>query len=215
MSYINELKRVCGNVDLYNQIAVASGPMQQITESILVTPFWTPGFCELIINAADEHNDYKSLDADTQTYGAAPGQESRVDQFCSELFEAYKQHIMTWLSTPLSSFYRCPYLFNRPWDVFRVPFLVKYTMDSQRSMDEHHDTSLLSMSVKLTDPKKFQGTDLVFPRQQWSNIDVPQGHAVWFPGQLTHPHYANQLQSGTRHGMTGWIRGSDLRNVSP
>lgn len=215
MGYIEKLTAICVDESSYLKNAVAGGLSEQIGESILITPFWQPSFCELVIAAAEEHGEFKPHDADTKAYGAAPGQEARLDQFCPELFEAYKKHIGLFLKPKLSSFYRCPFLMNRAWDVFRMPFIVKYTMDSQRSMDEHHDTSILSMSVKLSDPATFKGTDLVFPRQNWSNVEVEQGKAVWFPGQLTHPHYANELQSGSRYGMTGWIRGADLRNAYP
>lgn len=216
MKHLNELKRICSDSSSYQKEAVLSGEAKIIGESIAEIPFWKPSFCELIIRASEESgHGFSPLESDLSDYGAAPGMELRMDQFCPELFSMWKQHWNEFIAPFVKEFYRCPYMFDRPFDVFRVPFLVKYTMDSQRSMDEHHDTSLLSISIKLTNPKNFQGTDLIFPRQDYSNESLPQGWGTIFPGQLTHPHYADQLRSGTRYGMTGWIRGSDLQNVFP
>lgn len=215
MSAISLLTEVCSSWDSYQDAAIASGKPESPSESILITPFWNEGFCSLVIAASEEHGKFGPLYADTLKVGAAPGQELRVNEFCPALFEMYKKHISRYIAPKLCNFYRMPYLFDREWDVFRMPFLVRYTMSSQRSMEEHHDASILSLSVKLSDPATFEGTDLVFTRQNWSNKEVGHGMAVWFPGQLTHPHYANELQSGCRYGMTGWIRGSNLKDIEP
>lgn len=205
MSAIDKLN----NVDYSD--AIQHGTVIEVSESILTAPFWKPWFCQMVIDAADEHNNYHPLYADVK--GTAPGQECRINEFSPWLFERYKEHWMNILRWPVGEFYQADYLFNRDFDMFRVPFLVKYTMDTQRSMDQHHDFSVISMSMMLNGD--YEGNYLWFPRQRWSNQNVPIGYATIFPGQLTHPHCATRLLTGNRYGLTGWIRGEDLKNVDP
>lgn len=191
---------------------IQSGISYPVGESILVVPFWKPEFCKTIVERAEEHGDFAPLGYDVSN-NAAPGQELRLSKISEMWVHCYKNHWLTHLAKPVQDFYRYPYMFRSGMDSFRDPFIVKYSMNSQRSMEEHHDASILSIMIKLN--SEFEGTDLVFPRQGWSNKDIPVGWGVIFPGQLTHPHYTTPLTSGMRMGLTGWIRGLNLKDTSP
>lgn len=199
------------NVDYKD--AIQHGQVTQVNESMLVAPFWKPWFCQMVIDAAEQHDDFHPLYADAGTNGTAPGQECRINEFSPWLFERYKEHWQNILRWPIGEFYQAHYLFDRKFDMYRVPFLVKYTMDSQKSMEQHHDFSLITMSMMLNGD--YEGSYLWFPRQKWSNKNVPIGYATIFPGQVTHPHLATKLTAGFRYGFTGWLRGDDMRNVEP
>ena len=87
----------------------------------------------------------------------------------------------------------------------RMPFVIKYTLDTQTSMKAHHDSCLLSIVVRLNDG--YEGGKLCFPRQNWDNQDIPVGNVVIFPSMVTHVHKVTDLIAGTRYSFTGWITG--------
>lgn len=189
----------------YESIAVDSGVARKVGD-ILIVPFWKPSFCKLVITAAESNGAFKPLPDDI-TNNAAPGRELRVTQFSNTLKQCYVSHWINYLSKLVEEFYEMT-IFRGDRTLFRDPFILKYTMDGQRSMNKHHDFSLLSFSMKLNDG--FTGSELHFTRQGWSNRDVPVGNAVIFPGLITHPHYAAELTSGVRYSMTGWLRAPNI-----
>ena len=75
-------------------------------------------------------------------------------------------------------------------------------MDTQTQLNLHCDASLVTGSVKLNDD--YKGAELVFPRQKFSNKDVPVGKCILFPGQLTHGHECQELVSGVKYSLTIW-----------
>ena len=195
--------------------AILSGMSKNIGESILLIPIWTEEFCDLLIETASSLN-YESLEADLSAYGAAPGQEVRVSTFSSWLLNNWKKHCLKYILPVVGEFYRAGYMFEKPYDIFRDPFIIKYDVKGQTTLNEHHDFSLLTINMCLSKrDRDFTGSEVVFPRQNWTTAEVPRGWGIAFPGQLTHPHYTNPIISGTRYGWVSWIRGSDLQNVNP
>jgi hypothetical protein len=84
----------------------------------------------------------------------------------------------------------------------RDAFTMRYSMDTQKDLGWHTDASLVTGSVKLND--NYEGATLIFPRQEFTNIDVPVGHCILFPSDVTHGHYVDELQSGTKYSLTMW-----------
>tara|TARA_B100001079_G_scaffold62011_1_gene52624 strand:+ start:44 stop:337 length:294 start_codon:yes stop_codon:yes gene_type:complete len=84
----------------------------------------------------------------------------------------------------------------------RDAFLIKYTMNGQKSLRLHNDASLVTGSVKLNDD--YTGGVLSFPRQGITNEDIPIGKLILFPGQVTHGHTSTELLSGTKYSLTIW-----------
>ena len=84
----------------------------------------------------------------------------------------------------------------------RDAFVMKYTMDTQRSLNLHTDASLVTGSVKLNDD--YTGGELYFPRQGISNKDIPPGKMILFPGAVTHGHTSTELTKGAKYSLTMW-----------
>ena len=61
---------------------------------------------------------------------------------------------------------------------------------------------MVTGSVKLNDD--YEGATLIFPRQDVTNKDIPIGKMIVFPSQVTHGHYVDELQSGTKYSATFW-----------
>ena len=58
------------------------------------------------------------------------------------------------------------------------------------------------MNVKLN--TDFEGCDLEFPRQGWSNKDVPKGWCFIWPSTITHPHQSKPLTKGVKYTLASW-----------
>jgi hypothetical protein len=86
----------------------------------------------------------------------------------------------------------------------RDVFVMKYNLSGQTSLGLHHDASLVTGSVKLN--SDYKGAELSFPRQGFTNEDVPVGDIILFPGQVTHGHRCEELEGGTKYSLTIWTR---------
>ena len=84
----------------------------------------------------------------------------------------------------------------------RDAFVMRYSVDTQKSLPMHNDASLVTGSVKLNDD--YKGASLRFPRQKISNDDIPIGKMILFPGMVTHGHECTTLEEGVKYSFTMW-----------
>ncbi len=184
--------------------------MKQVSESIFVVEgFWSASECQNIVDQAERFGKFSRLPED-EKIGVA-GLELRVNEFSADIEADYRRRMRATVIPALQAEFQ----YTLPTDddsLFRHPFVLKYTMSTQQSMNLHHDMSLLSVSVLLN--SEFTGCNLVFPRQHWSNLGVNVGDLILFPGMITHPHFVTALTSGQRYSLTGWLRGPDLSKMS-
>ena len=80
----------------------------------------------------------------------------------------------------------------------RDAFVLKYDTSSQTKLALHHDASYVTGSVKLNDD--YVGGELVFPRQDVSNINIPAGKLLFFrrshaPARMCRPNKWHKVQS--------------------
>lgn len=68
-----------------------------------------------------------------------------------------------------------------------------------RGMRTHHDAETVSLIVYLD--ARFAGGGTTFPRWAFNTADagVPVGHAVVYPGGVSHEHGGRPITSGERH----------------
>lgn len=159
---------------------------------MLVTSFLTEDQCKKLIELAEAHGGWEPMPGDK-----FPAQEIRLWDISEELFQQLDAHWTKYIK-PICEEYWRPMLHHSVRDAF----VMKYTVDTQRSLPLHHDASLVTASIKLNDD--YEGADLVFPRQGKSNKEVPVGEAILFPGQVTHGHMCEELLSGTKYSLTIW-----------
>ena len=160
-----------------------------ISDDIICIDFMTPYMCDRMIEIADGHK------FDKLSYDKVPGKELRLTEM--GLWEELEKH---WLKTV----YDISYKYWEPCHIYglRDAFIIRYSMDTQRSLKRHHDASLVTGSVKLND--EYTGGELQFPRQGISNSDIPVGKCLLFPGQVSHPHLSSELESGVKYSLTIW-----------
>ena len=84
-----------------------------------------------------------------------------------------------------------------------LAFVVKYSMDGQKELRQHHDASTYTVNVCLNDSFEGGGCQFVKTNQTIKNKDV--GSIIIHPGKLTHCHRGLPITSGTRYIMVSFI----------
>lgn len=179
----------------YIQNAIESPPVisfdyDEVAKDILVVPFLSEAQCKDIIAKSEAIGGWGQMAGDK-----FPAQEIRADKLglWSELEASWKDYLgkiaeSKW--TPMEHI------------GLRDAFAMRYAMDTQKSLGFHTDASLVTGSVKLNED--YEGAELIFPHQDFSNINVPVGHCILFPSAVTHGHKVNPLKSGVKYSLTMW-----------
>jgi hypothetical protein len=161
-----------------------------IDRDMFVVDFMTQSQCEDMIDISDRHGGWGSL-----SYDKFPAQEIRLKElgFWESMVKHWQEHINPVVER-----------IWRPMEMYglRDAFVMRYSVDTQKELALHTDASLVTGSVKLNDD--YEGADLVFPRQNISNKNIPVGRAIIFPGMVTHGHECTELTKGTKYSLTMW-----------
>ena len=157
---------------------------------MMVVDFMTQSQCEDLIAAGDKHGGWTPHPDDK-----FPAQEIRLKELgfwdeCEKQWENYIYPIVEEEWSPMMMY------------GLREAFIMRYAMDTQTTLNNHCDASMVTGSVKLNDD--YEGATLIFGRQKVSNIDIPVGKCILFPGQVTHGHYVDELKSGVKYSLTMW-----------
>ena len=83
-----------------------------------------------------------------------------------------------------------------------IAFVVKYSMDGQKELRWHHDSSTVSMNICLT--RDFEGGGTEFRRQGLIN-NKNIGSMLIHSGRLYHKHRGVPITSGKRYILVGFI----------
>ncbi|MEM7193412.1 MAG: glycosyltransferase family 25 protein [Pseudomonadota bacterium] len=161
---------------------------------ILQLTFWTDGFCRLLIETAESLDEWQSLPGDN-----VPGQELRLRRISEKLYQNVVAHF-EWRVVPWLQQHWLPYSYCGIKDIF----LIKYSASTQAELDLHNDRAHVSASIKLND--QYRGGVLEFPRQQFTNQNVPVGSMIVWPSSLTHPHRSTPVEQGTKYSLTFWTQ---------
>ena len=170
----------------------------EVAQDIICLPFLSGEMCQKIVIAADEHGGYQPYENDLKQNNA-PGMEIRLPLISKTLGKMVRRHIQE-VVLPVARKFWWPVNLN---DEPRTPFVLKCSTDGQPGMMLHHDSSVISFSIRLN--TGYTGGELWFPRQRWTNRNVPVGSVVIFPGSITHVHGVRDVVSGRRYGITGWV----------
>ena len=168
------------------------GDAAMVAPEIVQIPFWSPEFCSTVIRAAEAAGGFHPHDDDP-----VPGYEVSLAAISPRLFEAVEQDIGMRMWPAIRQWW--PYV---DYHGLRDVFVIRYAMGEQEELRMHHDIAQVSASIKLNDD--YEGAELVFPRQEFSNDAVPVGDMVVWPSLVTHPHESKPLRSGVKYSLTVW-----------
>lgn len=166
-----------------------------VAPEIYAFRFMTPAWCEAVVELSDLVDSYQKVSTDAQY--AAP--EVRLNMLSPLIDKALGQAIVLHVA-PLM--YR---LWTIRLKVIHPPFVIRYTMETQKGMPAHHDNqSDATLSMPLN--SAFTGGGVWFPRQNYCTDRNSPGEAILFPGRVTHRHMARAITSGSRYVLTVWTQ---------
>lgn len=163
---------------------------EEVAPEILVTNFMSEDECQRYIKASESLGRWGELDGDK-----FPAQEIRLKEL--GLWDEISEQWADKLSK----------ICERHWHPeaylgLRDAFTMRYSMETQTELGLHTDASLFTGSVKLND--NYDGAELVFPRQEFTNKNVEVGQCILFPSMVTHGHKVLPLRGGKKYSLTMW-----------
>ena len=181
--------------------AAAEGYWREVAPDILLIPFWRAEFCRDLIEAAESIDEFAPYAPDVRNK-AAPGQELRINRISPHFAERFEAHFQRRV-TPIIKTHWWPLKMGK----IRMPFVLRYSADTQAALDPHHDAAMVSIAMPLN--ADYRGGALTFPRQHWDSRDVAAGTMIAFPSRVSHVHWVTPVSAGTRYAMTVWVAASD------
>jgi len=160
----------------------------QVATDIYATPCLTPFASSILLQVCKNFTDWKTHTDRFATY----------DLVFQEYYPAYHEMIAKYFAQLKMS------LEQRGWHLgeyeAKAIFGVKYTKGQRLKL--HVDDSYITGSIKLN--SEYLGGILKFPRQSFTNENIPVGHLLVWPSQITHPHTSSKLESGEKYSITIW-----------
>ena len=184
-----DIERILGYRDAIDD----SEPLRVVAPELVTVSCLTPQFCAALIRAAEACGGF-----DPHPDDPVPGHELSLTQISPRLFDALQNDLGSRIWPQL----------QRQWehiDYFGLndAFIIKYERGAQEELRLHHDVAQVSGSIKLN--KDYTGAELEFPRQGFTNADLPVGSLLAWPSLVTHPHRSTPLTSGTKYSLTLWF----------
>jgi len=178
--------------------AAADGPLVEVAPDIVVTRFWTPEFCALVVRAAEVAGIWGSDPTDP-----VPGAEVSLFSIAPRLVAHLEADMQARLWPRLRGV----------WPEVAVTaisdaFVIRHEPATGGAEDEgglplHHDVAQVSASIRLR--LDGEGGELTFPRQQWDSSGLAVGDMVAWPSLVTHPHRTEPVRRGVIHALTIWF----------
>jgi hypothetical protein len=85
-------------------------------------------------------------------------------------------------------------------------FIVKYDTINQGSLDLHHDSSIITMNLRLND--EFKGGGTYLPKYKLTTQPCQKGYVMCHPGSITHLHGGRPVTEGTRYILVTFTQNS-------
>lgn len=177
----------------YRDAVDSSLLIKRVAEEIFALSCWTPKFCDALIRAAELTGAFEINPNDP-----VPGHEVSLAVISPQLFNAVEVDFGLRIWPQLQQ--QWPLIdYHGIQDVF----VIKYEVGQQEELRMHHDVAQVSASIKLNE--NYQGAELEFPRQNFSNREMKIGQMVAWPSLVTHPHRSAPIVSGVKYSATVWF----------
>jgi len=184
-----DLERILG----YRDAIDSSQSISRLAEEMYALSCWTPGFCSALIQAAELTGTFEP-----DLNDPVPGREVSLAMISPKLFNAVEVDFGARVWPQLQK--------NWPlidYHGLQDVFVIKYEVGQQEELRMHHDVAQVSASIKLNDD--YEGAELEFPRQRFSNRDLKIGQMLAWPSLVTHPHQSAKITKGVKYSATVWF----------
>ena len=186
---VDDLERILG----YSDAIDASTPIAKVADELFAMSCWTPQFCSALIRAAEAAGGFSVQPGDP-----VPGHEISLALISPRLFEAVQDDMGMRIWPQLQQHW--PLI---DYHGINDVFIIKYEKGGQEELRQHHDVAQVSASIKLNDT--YEGALLEFPRQNFTNAQLPVGSLLAWPSLVTHPHGSTPITNGTKYSLTIWF----------
>ena len=171
-----------------------------IGENIHKLHMFNETFCNEIIQLAEEKSNWsqggeRHYDERIGNYENHPTQD--IQLYDIGLDAVWKEILDSYISPFIWKEYK--YSTKEP----NLSFVVKYSMDGQKELNPHHDSSVYTVNICLND--SFSGGGCRFIRQDHSVVNKDIGSIVIHPGKLTHYHEGLPITDGTRYILISFV----------
>ena len=161
--------------------------VDEIGPNVLEFPLFTEKFCNEIIQLAenntwvtDRHKFYPTTDQTMESL--------KMQNIYQRVLEEFVYPIWVWYWD----------LAGNEWNTLNSEnFIAKYDTLNQGSLDLHHDSSLITLNVRLNDD--FEGGGTYLPKYKITVQPKKAGNAMCHPGKITHLHGGRPVEKGTRY----------------
>jgi GR25 family glycosyltransferase involved in LPS biosynthesis len=174
---------------------------QEPCADVFVFPLFTPVFCKELIDICDKANLWSDgkkgkIDKRIGNYENVPTQDIHLKQI--EFEKQWEKIVFDYISPVVYK------LYNRyTTKKINISFVVKYSMEGQKELVPHHDSSTYTVNICLND--EFEGGGCNFIRQNYKLMNKQIGYASVHPGKLTHYHSGLPITSGKRYILVSFI----------
>jgi hypothetical protein len=177
----------------YQDVVDSSSDLEIIGNELLVLPCWKAEFCSVIIRATHAAGCFSPSAGDP-----VPGHEVSLALISPRLFENIQNDFGVRIWPQLQKHW--PLIdYHGIQDIF----VIKYEVGQQEELRLHHDIAQVSASIKLNDD--YEGAELEFPRQKYSNKNLRVGQMLAWPSLVTHPHRSLPITQGVKYSATVWF----------
>ena len=164
-------------------------------------PLFTQTFCDEMIALCETCNEWSSgrsdvMDPRLNAYENVPTRDIHLHQL--HLEPIWKHIVFTYIAPVAKHLYH-----QYKTKQVHIAFVAKYSMDTQRELSPHHDSSTYTINVCLNN--EFEGGGCYFIRQDYFLEHRQIGFASIHPGRLTHYHEGKAITSGKRYILVSFI----------
>lgn len=181
--------------------SVKTDIFKNIGPDIWQIPFFTPEFCDYLVEVAEEKNEWSG-----GTYTKPDEIDARINAV--EHFPTQDVHLTQldlhrwWLEVVVKQYFKAvlSHLYKYHTKGYNISFIVKYSEKGQKQLDAHHDASVYTTNIALnTYGVDYTGGGCNFVHKNVKCIGNPKGYLVLHPGRITHFHEAMPITSGKRY----------------
>lgn len=178
--------------------------IKEVTNDVYVFPFVTKAFCQELIEISDASQLWTGgitqedphSDNRIGGYENHPTDDIHLNQIGME--QTWKQ-MVNGLVSQIANYCYTGYATKN----INISFIVRYTMDHQKELGPHHDSSTYTINIALN--SDYEGGGCEFIRQNYKHTNTPIGYATIHPGKLTHYHRGIPITSGQRYILVSFI----------
>ncbi|WP_271781991.1 hypothetical protein [Aquimarina algiphila] len=173
--------------------------IEEVGPDIIQFPLFTEEFCDELIsflktkkNTTNQITDYNEI--------------SIMDL---GLFEAYQKAFIDYIHPYIYEHWRLAS--DTYWSIGHT-FISKFDDQLKSNLGFHHDESMVTLNVLLSDSDDFEGGGTFFKKCNKTISPKKKGWVIAHPGSITHLHSVKPIESGTRYNLVSYLLDETIIN---